>query len=204
MTNDASLAPPDFRATVANGRLTVVRWYPQLMAPWGPATAHFAARERAGVAVADLTVIREPESLLELVVRFLSTGGRTDARAAIIRWASTLGYARVWFPDDVVDLVGTAVPPAGEASTRCSSCDARWHDGAPEFWLHVRAMGNFPICCPLCGADMPQWVLGPSRKDREDEFERSTGGDLEHEPSQPRQAAAPAADRDSAGSDARR
>jgi hypothetical protein len=131
------------------------------MISWGPATAHFRRREQAGVGIADLTIIREPGRPLELVVKFLSGSGRAEVREAIVRWASCIGYGRVWFPDDVVSLTDAPIPPACSAATRCRFCDARWEDGDPEFWLAVRSSGNFPIACPLCGADLPQWELEP-------------------------------------------
>jgi hypothetical protein len=162
MSEDASPGPPDFRATVADGRLTIVRWHPHLMLSWGPATAHFRARDEAGVGIADLTVIREPECQLELVVKFLSGAGRPNVREAIVRWASCLGYGRVWFPEDVVSLEGAGMSPACAAATRCRSCEACWEDGDPEFWLAVRSNGNFPIACPICGADLPQWEIQPT------------------------------------------
>ena len=159
MSNQAPIATPDFRATIAGGRLTLVRWHPQLMASWGPATAHFRSRDREGVGVADLTVVREPEVPLELIVKFLSGGDRADVRETIVRWAASLGYGRVWLPDDLLDLAGEVITPTGPASTQCSACQARWEDGDPEFWLAARSWGNFPLSCPLCGADLPQWEV---------------------------------------------
>jgi hypothetical protein len=146
------LDSPDFRLTVHRRRVLAIDWHPWLVSG-GPMTTMLAERGRAGVAIADLTVIREDELATEAIVRFL-TGDRPAARTTIAAWAGAVGYRRLWLPDDVVELPG---PAEAMARTRCGACRARLCDDGPEFWQHVRSVGRFPAGCPLCGADLPQW-----------------------------------------------
>src|SRR4051795_3563706 len=142
---------PDFRLTVRRDTVLAIDWHPFLVSG-GPMTAMLHSRGRAGVAIADLTVIHEDETAAEAVVRFL-TGDRPKARAAITRWARDVGYRRLWLPGAIVELPG---PAEALAETRCSGCAIRLSDDGPDFWDHVREAGRFPAACPLCGADLPQ------------------------------------------------
>ncbi len=151
---------PDFRATIARGSVRLVDWTPWL-ATSGPLNTLLQERGRAGVAIADLDVIREDDEATELVVRFLA-GDRPAARAALRRHARDAGYRRLWLPDQVLDL--PAWRP-GRASTRCSGCRATLTDGEPGFWAAVRSSGCFPTVCPLCGSDLPQWCQIPPPDD---------------------------------------
>jgi hypothetical protein len=159
MNDPDSLSDPDFRATIAGDRVTLVAWHRGLMGPWGPCNTHLRARDRAGVGIADLTVIREPGTALELIVKFLSGGHRADVRDALVGWAASLGYGRIWLPDEVVDLDDTQLAAGAVARTRCQACRTRWEDGDQDFWLSVRRWGVFPMACPLCGGDLPQWEV---------------------------------------------
>ena len=139
----------------------LVDWTPWL-ATSGPLNTLLQERGRAGVAIADLDVLREAGEAAELVVRFLA-GDRPAARAALARLARDAGYRRLWLPDRVVEL--PAWHP-GRALTRCSGCRATLTDGEPAFWARVRASGCFPTVCPLCGSDLPQWCqIGPPEGD---------------------------------------
>jgi hypothetical protein len=143
---------PDFRLTVRGRSILAIDWHPWLVTS-GPMVTMLHARGRAGVAIADLTIVHEDELVAEAIVRFLA-GDRPRARTAIAHWAGEVGYRRLWFPGEVVELPG---PDEAPAETRCGGCGARLSDGGPEFWEHVRAVGRFPAGCPLCGADLPQW-----------------------------------------------
>jgi hypothetical protein len=156
--DDAADGPdhPDFRAIVQpSGAVRLVHWGPWLQST-GPAYTLMAARDRAGVAIADLTVVRDDEGLAnEVIVEFHSGGGDMH-RAALIDWADTLGYTRVWFDGELVDLEPTA---GGRVTTRCSGCGQKFVDGrSGRFWHHVRHSGAFPTGCSLCGSDLPQWT----------------------------------------------
>jgi hypothetical protein len=112
------------------------------------------------VAIADLTILRDDDELApEALVRFLA-GDSAGARAVIVDWAGVVGYRRVWFSDELVELPG---PVEGVADTRCSGCAARFVDAEPGFWAHVRTAGRFPAMCPLCGGDLPQWRVREAR-----------------------------------------
>jgi len=143
---------PDFRLTLRRTALLAVDWHPWLVSS-GPMTTMLQARGRAGVAIADVTVVRDGELAAEALTHFLA-GDRPAARSAIEAWARDVGYRRLWFPDAVVELPG---PGEGQAETRCRSCGVRLCDAGGDFWQRVRRAGRFPAACPLCGADLPQW-----------------------------------------------
>jgi hypothetical protein len=143
---------PDYRLTVRRGAVRAIDWNPWL-ASGGPMGMLLAARGRARVAIADVTVVRDGDLAAEAVVRFLA-GESEEAREALAVWARDVGYRRLWLPGELVELPG---PAEGVAETRCSGCAARFADGAPSFWAGVRSSGRFPAMCPLCGGDLPQW-----------------------------------------------
>jgi hypothetical protein len=146
--------PPDFRATVPReGTLRLVDWGPWL-AGGGPLHTLLDACGRAGVGIADLTVIRDDAGVaVELIAEF-RCGGIPAHRDALRAWAAAVGYRRVWLEGDVEDLVPA---PGGTAQTRCTGCRARFVDGEASFWDFVRRRGAFPTACVLCGSDLPQW-----------------------------------------------
>jgi hypothetical protein len=147
---------PTYRATIRSERVTVTTWV-GWMATGGALGQLFADRERAGVAIADLTV--EGEQRDELIARFYSPGrSLADAEAALIRWATQVGYGRLWLTDRVVEL-DPAPELLGRAEVRCPTCRAGWSDANPEFWLFVRNQREFPRWCPLCGCELPQWTV---------------------------------------------
>jgi hypothetical protein len=132
------------------------------MVTTGPLVTLMVARERAGVAIADLRIERDAEdgAAADLIVDFLGGGG-PEHRAVLTSWASLVGYRRVWFADDIVDLDRQT---ARRARVRCTGCGTRLVDGGEGFWSYVRRCGRFPIACPLCGCDLPQWE--PERQTR--------------------------------------
>src|SRR5439155_10814152 len=94
---------PDFRLTVRRGAVLAVDWHPWLVSG-GPMTEMLRARGRAGVAIADVTVLHD-EVAAEAVGRFLA-GDSAAARAAITDWARDVGYRRLWLPDNLIELPG--------------------------------------------------------------------------------------------------
>jgi hypothetical protein len=152
MRDDTPDDTPDYRITVRRGTVRAIDWGPWL-ATAGPMGMLLAARGRAGVAFADVTVVRDGGVAAEAIVRFI-TGESPEAREALVTWASDVGYRRLWLPRELVELPG---PCEGRAETRCSGCAARFSDAAPSFWENVRTAGRFPAMCPLCGGDLPQW-----------------------------------------------
>lgn len=147
---------PDLRATVRpDGTVRLVPWGPALVSG-GPLLAMLRARAPRGLVVADLEILREdPEGPVgEVAVSFLVG----DERHALCGWAASVGYRRIWFPDEVVDL--EPLPPT-VARVRCTGCRSAMEDGSPAFWAHVRLTGAFPSMCVLCGSDLPQWSVRP-------------------------------------------
>jgi hypothetical protein len=154
---------PSFRATIRRGRLTLTNW-----APWlfrcGPLGALVRERERCGVAIADLTLHGEDDD--EVSVRFYAAGPkREEAERILIEWAARVGYRRVWLPDRLVEIEPAPEQTIGTAAVRCPTCLAHWADAQPEFWLQVRESGAFPMWCPACGCELPQWTVRGERKD---------------------------------------
>ena len=148
-----TIESPDLRVTVRRGRVRIIDWAPWLVTD-GPMWTLVEARGRAGVAIADISVVRDEHvKAVEAVAAFLA-GDTPDARHALTDWARDVGYRRLWLPDEVIELPG---PTEGLAEVRCTGCGARLADGHPRFWAHVHASGRFPTACPLCGCDLPQW-----------------------------------------------
>jgi hypothetical protein len=150
---------PDFRAIVRrSGAVRLVHWGPWLEST-GPAYTLMAARDRAGVAIADLRVVRDDEGIASEVIVAFHSGGSHMHRTALSDWACAVGYTRVWFDGEVVELEPGA---GGPVTTRCSGCGQRFVDGrSGYFWHHVRHSGAFPTGCSLCGSDLPQWTQMP-------------------------------------------
>lgn len=156
--DDPPPAAPDFRATVAGARLTVLHWNHALhVSPLHRAVMR--EREAAGVTIADLRCTGAAPRR-EVAVTFLARGGGARAERLLARWASLTGHARIWFPGRVQEL---APARAGTVSTTCSSCGMQWSESSAEFWAGVRAAGVFPSFCLICGGDLPQWTLSGKR-----------------------------------------
>jgi hypothetical protein len=158
---DLEAEPPTYRATIRNGHLTITGWAPWL-ARGGPLGSLLRARERAEVAIADLTTHGEDNE--EFSVRFHAAGRlREEAERVLLEWASRVGYLRVWLPDRMIEIEPSPAQ-IGTASVRCPTCRARWADSTPDFWLSVREQGAFPMWCPLCGCELPQWTVSADRR----------------------------------------
>src|SRR3954471_5456308 len=95
--SDMEPESPDFRASVRrDSSVRLVDWGPWLAAG-GPLYTLLEGRARAGVAIADLTVIRDEQQVaIEVIVDFR---GRAEPvhRDALCAWAARVGYRRVWF-----------------------------------------------------------------------------------------------------------
>ena len=151
---------PDFRASIRDGRLTLVGWYKQLFIA-GP-SRQLAAALDPDVSLVDMWVSGQgPEQ--EVTIAFRADGDRDAAERTLTEWARVVGYRRLWLPDRVEELDG--LPALAPARTKCSACETSWAEESPDFWKIVVQAGHFPAICPLCGGDLPQWrvdVDGPS------------------------------------------
>lgn len=147
---------PDLRLTVGRRRALHAAPFGPWLADTGPSRAHLAARSRGGVTIADVHIVRDEEGNAAEAIVAVRAADRPERRAAIVRWAGDVGYARVWVGDDLVELEPSAV---GHAGVRCPTCRAEWEDDSPEFWAAVLHDGFFPTICTVCGATMPQWTV---------------------------------------------
>jgi hypothetical protein len=158
LDNGPAEAPdaPDFRVSVqSSGTVRLVHWGPWLQST-GPVYTLLAGRERARVAIADLQVLRDDAGLAAEVIVQFHAGGDEAHRRALVEWARSAGYQRVWFDGEVVELESAA---GGLVRTRCTGCGQRFIDGRSGwFWNDVRRSGTFPVACSLCGSDLPQWT----------------------------------------------
>jgi hypothetical protein len=152
--DETSQTIPAYRLTIRrNGQIRATPWAPW-MANHGPMYVLLEQRGRRGVTLADLTVLRDDAGIAsEVIVEFLSEGA-PDHRPRLLEWAAFVGYRRVWFPEEVVDVEPV---PGGQAETRCACCGARIVDETPALWQYVRGRGAFPTACIICGAELPQW-----------------------------------------------
>jgi hypothetical protein len=166
MTDDGGHLPqPWCRATIADGTITLNPWTPYLIRS-GPQA--MVLERLDGVVLADLFTEGEPGEE-ELTVRYVCRSPRSgQAEDALIAWAATVGYRRIWLPTRVMDL-DPAACELGVAATRCPTCHLEWRDETADFWGGVRAAGAFPGYCLACGGSLPEWrvVAGSEATDRE-------------------------------------
>ena len=154
------LLMPWCRAAIAGEAVTLNPWTPALIRG-GPASMALERLADTGVALADLYADGEPGDE-ELVVRYVARSPRTEASdAALVAWARTVGYRRIWLPGLVVDL-DAAEAPVGVAETTCRTCGLTWRDDTDAFWASVRKAGAFPGYCLACGASLPEWRVAPA------------------------------------------
>lgn len=147
---------PWSRATIGPDGLTLNPWSPSLIIG-GPAVMSLERLAERGIALADLYAEGEPGDE-ELFVRYVARTRTAASDEALLEWARTVGYRRVWLPERVVDLTAP-VAEAGIAETRCRVCTLQWRDDTLEFWHGVRMAGAFPGFCLACGASLPEWTV---------------------------------------------
>ena len=95
----------------------------------------------------------------ELIIEPVSGSSLREEHVEIlVAWARTVGYERIWLPDQVVDI--EAEPAVvGVAKVNCRTCGAHWEDSSTDFWLKVRDNGFFPASCPACGDSLPEMTV---------------------------------------------
>jgi len=147
---------PSFRATIcADGSIWLAHWEPWLDEdiPWHTLVA---AQPRPRRCLLDIALLREHDHAVEppeLIVAPL-TEFQPAHREALITWARTVGYRRVWLGDEVLELEPTS---GGSAESRCRVCGNRMVGKGTDFWSRVRRSGCFPRRCLVCGCEIPQW-----------------------------------------------
>jgi len=147
-----TIEPPCCRAAIRAGVITLNAWTPRLVR-CGPAPAAVAT---VTAALADLRAT-DGELIVSPVAHTL---WGADAESALLAWAQTVGYERVWLPGRVVAL-DAGQTELGAASVSCPTCGAGWHDEGVEFWRFVLGRGVFPARCLVCGGSLPQWSVSP-------------------------------------------
>lgn len=138
-----------------DGVVRLVNWGRGLP-PEGHCTRFSMPEGGAGVCIADLAVVRDGDCAATELVVDVRCGDRPAHRQALVDWAATVGYRRLWMDGEVAEMTPT---PGGRAQTRCSGCRVRLVDSDVSFWNFVRQHGAFPSSCCLCGADLPQWTV---------------------------------------------
>jgi hypothetical protein len=147
---------PTYRATIVEGRLSIVDWRPQLLGR-GESAVIAEQRGRRGVSLADLTVVGHVLGQREVIVAFLGERmAGESARSAIAIWASATGHYRVWFDDELRELEEANIETP-EISALCPTCGTEWC-GSREVLERAWANGFFPPQCDLCGGLLPQWT----------------------------------------------
>jgi hypothetical protein len=150
---------PQYRVTLSHGgRLLLTDWEPWLLRDSGPCNRLLEAEHARPIA--DLTLTREDDRC-ELIVAELGRRADPGLRAALIDWATLLGYRRVWFRGEVVEVEPAGAGAGRRVATTCQVCDSTWTEDSPEFWLSAQHNGVFPYNCPSCGHRLPQWSLAP-------------------------------------------
>jgi len=109
----------------------------------------------------------------ELIVEPVSGSSLKEEHTAILlEWARTVGYERIWLPNQVIDI---EAEPAivGVAKVNCRTCGAHWEDSSTDFWLKVRDNGFFPASCPACGDSLPEMTVEAEEAEDSDEADQA-------------------------------
>ena len=109
----------------------------------------------------------------ELIVEPVSGSSLREVHVEIlVAWARTVGYERIWLPDQVIDV---EAEPAivGVAKVNCRTCGAHWQDSSTDFWLKVRDNGFFPASCPACGDSLPEMTVEVDEAEDSDEADQA-------------------------------
>jgi len=164
---------PDYRVTFSDGELVFSPWRPSLIGGYGPGN-QLLSRLGRSVAMADLTILGPVGDKREAIITELTASASKAFRETLSAWASTLGYRRLWWRDDVIELDGWSGLGGRSAWTRCRTCGSVWADQTQDFWATSADAGLFPLWCPACGGAVPQWRLDPaSPHDASDRAERA-------------------------------
>jgi hypothetical protein len=70
-----------------------------------------------------------------------------------------LGYRRLWWHTDLIEIKSGLDRAACVARTRCRMCGFEWRDSGVDFWARSTVCGVFPLWCAICGEALPQWSV---------------------------------------------
>lgn len=147
---------PHVRATIHGDTVTLTPWGPVLKPD--PSIDQPSDDQPEAPVIIDLEYIGEAGSREVIVCGPASEPLPEQARAALIDWASSVGLARIWLPDQVIDLPDE-VAADQLAVVSCPTCLTEFRCGGMTFWKGVRQYAIFPTGCRVCGATLPQWTL---------------------------------------------
>lgn len=118
---------------------------------------------RQPLTIADLTIVYSVEGGREIFADLLIDHDPKAGKAALVGWAASVGYRRLWLPSGMIDL-STSFGTADSATAVCRVCGTRYLESHSDFWGNVMIQGGFPVTCRLCGAQMPQWKPAPGKQ----------------------------------------
>lgn len=145
---------PDARATIVEGQITIIEWDPRLLR-----TGFLSSCQgRAQAVYADLRFLGDPEAREVVVSNDVPGAIDGEAREILTRWASQVGLARIFLPDEFVEL-RPEFNGSLDAAVTCPVCRHRITAGGLEFWLGVKRSGMTPTRCSSCGSAIPQMQI---------------------------------------------
>jgi hypothetical protein len=103
-----------------------------------------------------IDLVRDGEDTKELFVGHREAALGAATQGAVVKWAASTGYARVWFTDGVIDLSDRIAPLAAQVA--CPTCGTQHHEGGMAFMAMVLDHGAFPNRCTVCTGLLPEWT----------------------------------------------
>jgi hypothetical protein len=155
VSDEEGLDAPDYRAVVRGSEIRLCAWRPHLIGD-GPVGSLVTEAADDEVVIADVAIHKGARDAAEVIVSPAIGGLGESAKASVTLWAASVGYKRLWFPNELIELPQWE---PGTARVDCPACGAHWEDDSPEFWNFVREVCAFPVSCLLCGGDLPQWEV---------------------------------------------
>ena len=146
MDENGNSQRPFARACIRGGRVTLNPWNPRMIRG-GPMAMHM---RRVRAALVDLFVVEETELIAEPVSR---SRFEPEHIEALVAWARSVGYSRIWLPDEVLDLRGE--PAGGTARVLCRSCGVRWEDESTASGCRCGSRATSPATAPPAAARCP-------------------------------------------------
>lgn len=151
-----------YRAAIVDGRVFMRhRGEPLLLGRDAGPGLH--ERTDTAITIADVTIVRQPNTRRSAWVEVLSPGDMDSAETALTIWARSVGLGALWIDRTAIAFVAAGLP-AGVARVDCLLCETPWSDAREDFWQTVWQLGLFPTECGFCGAVLPQWRVETGRQ----------------------------------------